>query len=274
MKRMPGLILGLILLGSIGCNFGSVPMLGGLFPTETPTATLTFTPSPTFTPTLTSTATETPTLTPSPLPTDTPTISPTPGPFSYIEDFSQNSALDAFLCDKCRIDNGRLLFGPLAPENNIGEQFGIVLCEVCGEHIYYRISVDVTYVDGPTDRFYGIISLVDTSRATLKRAIYLGASTWQVYVIRDYDYDHSLLKELNTNSTGYLNPGTATNHLEIEVKPSAQPNLVDAYFRINGAVMYVLYSQPAVHTQAGFGMSFHSMTVAYDNLQYEEIVVK
>jgi len=49
---------------------------------------------------------------------------------------------------------------------------------------------------------------------------------------------------------------------------------VDVYFRVNNAVMYVLYSQPALPTQAGLGMSFHSMTVAYDNFAYEEIEVK
>jgi hypothetical protein len=272
MKRFFALITLLVIFAISGCDLKSAPIVGGLFPTETPTATLTFTPTQTFTPT--STATETPTFTPSPLPSDTPTITPTPGPFSYFEDFSQASALGHFSCEKCKIDGGRLLFGPFEPENNLGEQFRIVLCETCGAHIYYRLSVDVSYLEGPTDRFYGIVGLINATSTKLNRVIYLGASTWQVYTIRDYDYAESLLKELSTDIVGYLNPGTASNHLEIEIKPSAQPNLVDAYFRINGAVMYVLYSQPAVPTQAGLGMSFHSMTVAYDNFTYEEIEVK
>lgn len=269
MKRFPILVILLAVLALSSCDLRSAPVIGGFFPTETPTATLTFTPTNTFTPT--STATETPTLTPSPLPSNTPTITPTPGPLSYFEDFSQTSALGHFSCEKCRIDGGRLLFGPFEPENNLGEQFRIVLCETCGAHTYYRLSVDVSYVDGPTDRFYGITGLIDATSTELNRVIYLGASTWQVYTIRDYDYKESILKELNTNATGYLNPSTASNHLELEIKPSAQPNLVDVYFRINGAVMYVLYSQPTVPTQAGLGMSFHSMTVAYDNFEYEEL---
>jgi hypothetical protein len=272
MKRFFALLTLLVLFIISGCSLQSAPVIGGLFPSETPTATLTFTPTQTFTPT--STPTDTPTFTPSPLPTDTPTITPTPGPFLYLEDFSDASALGHFSCEKCKVDGGRLLFGPFEPENNMGEQFSIVWCESCGAHVYYRLSVDVSYVEGPTDRFYGIVGLIDATSTTLNRAIYLGASTWQVYTIRDYDYKNSMLKELNSNVTGYLNPTTASNHLEIEVKPSVQPNLVDVYFHINNGVMYVLYSQPAKPTQAGLAMSFHSMTVAYDNFKYEEIEVK
>jgi hypothetical protein len=55
------------------------------------------------------------------------------------------------------------------------------------------------------------------------------------------------------------------------VQPSAQPDLVDVNFTINGGKVYVLYSQPAVPTLAGMGMSFHSMTVAFDNFLFEEI---
>ena len=269
MKRFFAWIILLVMLALSSCDLKAAPVIGGLFPTETPTATLTFTPTQTFTPT--STATETPTLTPSPLPTNTPTITPTPGPISYFEDFSQASALGHFSCEKCKIESSNLLFGPFEPENNLGEQFRIVLCETCGAHTYYRLSVDVSYLDGPTDRFYGIVGLIDASSTTLNRVVYLGASTWQVYTIRDYDYKNSMLEELNGNITGYLNPGRASNHLEIEVIPSTQPNLVDVFFRVNNAVMYVLYSQPAVPTQAGLGMSFHSMTVAYDNFKYEEL---
>ena len=69
----------------------------------------------------------------------------------------------------------------------MGEQFSMVICDACGAHTYYRVSVDATYVDGPTDRFFGIIGLVDADESNLNRVAYLGISTWQVYVIRDYD---------------------------------------------------------------------------------------
>jgi hypothetical protein len=264
------LVILLLILGLSGCNLNSAPFIGGLFPTETPTIT------PTFTPTLTPvpTATETPTLTPSPLPTDTPTITPTPGPFSFREDFSEAGALRHFSCDQCKVENGQLLFGPFPPVDNMGEQFSMVLCEECGKHTYYRVSVDATYMDGPTDRFFGIIGHVDGDADTLNRLIYFGVSTWQVFAIRDYNYGKGILNELQSNLSGYIIPTRGTNHLVIEVKPSAQPDFVDVYFTVNGGLLYVLYLQPAEPTYAGLGMSFHSMTVAYDNFVYEEIEVK
>lgn len=263
-------IISFIILALSSCSLKSVPVIGGFFPSETPTITPTFTPTETPIPT----STETPTPTPSPVPSNTPTITPTPGPFSYSEDFSASNSVSNFSCDKCRVQDGELLFGPFSPENNLGEQFSLIVCEACNAHTYYRVSVDATYVDGPTDRFFGVTALIDADANQLNRLVYLGTSTWQVYTIRDYDYKNSLLKELNSNISGYIYPTTATNHLVIEVKPAAQPNLVDVYFTINGGVLYVLYSQPAVPTVAGLGMSFHSMTVAFDNFLYEEIEVK
>jgi hypothetical protein len=272
MKHFPKTLTMIVVLALSSCNLESAPLIGGFFPSETPTAsttptaTLTFTPSPTVT--------ETPTQTPSPPPTSPPTITLTPGPFSFRDDFSEAGSLRNFSCFKCEVKNGRLLFGPFEPENNLGEQFRMVVCETCGEHVYYRLSVDATYLDGPTDRFYGIVGLIDADEDKLNRVIYLGISTWQVYTVRDYDYKNGVLKELSVDVSGYVNPGVGTNHIGIEVKPSWQPNLVDVYFTINGGTLYVLYLQPAIPTQAGMGMSFHSMTVAFDNFTYDEIEVK
>lgn len=269
MKRL-SILMAFMIVALSSCSLKSAPVIGGFFPTDTPTITPTFTPTETPIPT----STETPTQTPSPVPSNTPTITPTPGPFSYSEDFSLSNSVSNFTCGKCTVQDGRLIFGPFPPENNLGEQFSLIVCEVCGAHTYYRVSVDTTYVDGPTDRFFGVTALIDADANNLNRVVYLGTSTWQVYTIRDYDYKNSLLKELNTNISGYIYPTTATNHLVIEVKPAVQPDLVDVYFTINGGVLYVLYSQPAVATVAGLGMSFHSMTVAFDNFAYEEIEVK
>jgi hypothetical protein len=259
----------LFMLVLSGCGLQSAPLFSGLFPTDTPTITPTFTPTVTPLPT----STETPTLTPSPLPTGTPTITPTPGPFSFREDFSQASALKHFTCEQCKVENGQLLFGPFPAVDNMGEQFSLAVCNECGKHTYYRVSVDATYLDGPTDRFFGLTSSVDAGNNSLNRLFYLGVSTWQVYVIRDYDYGKGMLNELQSDLSGYIFPTYSTNHLLIEVRPSARPNFVDVYFTVNGGLLYVLYLQPAVPTYAGLGMSFHSMTVQYDNFVYEEIEV-
>jgi len=90
-QRGPFLVYGAIALVAIGVIvllywlFGSSQRpLSGLFPTETPTPTLTFTPSNTPAPTLTATITETPTI------TITPTRS---GPTDYV--IQEGDSLDA-----------------------------------------------------------------------------------------------------------------------------------------------------------------------------------
>ena len=195
MNRLTKVVFLIAVLVLSSCNLESAPLIGGFFPTETSTITPTFTPTETLPPT--STPTETPTQTPSPIPSNTPTITPTPGPLTYFEEFSTASSLDNFICDTCRVQDGKVVFGPFDPENNLGEQFNIIICDVCGEHIYYRISVDATYMEGPTDRFFGLTALIETTPTQLNRIIYLGTSTWQIYVIRDYDYRNGILNELN-----------------------------------------------------------------------------
>ncbi|MBI5353459.1 MAG: hypothetical protein HZB50_12535 [Chloroflexi bacterium] len=266
MRKIYTFLVMIGLLALSGCNLNSAPIIGGMFASATPTATLTSTP------TNTPTATATSTLTPTPEPTNTPTITPTPGPVSFFDDFSDPSLPAWTRCDHCKVQDGVLQLGPFAPENNLGEQFNLVICDACGEHQHYRVSVDVTYLEGPTDRFYGLVGFVMADKNNyLQRVIYLGISTWQVYTVRDYDYENSTLKELSSNVSGYLNPGVATNHIEIEIKPSTNPNLTDIYFSVNGTLLYVRYSQPIMETKAGLGMSFHSMTVGYDNFSYEEL---
>lgn len=110
MKKMYIVVLLSVALISNGCSLQSAPIIGGFFPSETPTSTATFTP------TLTPVPTSTSTLTPSPLPTDTPTITPTPGPFSFQDDFSQPNALSRYSCEQCKIQEERLLFGPFPPK--------------------------------------------------------------------------------------------------------------------------------------------------------------
>jgi len=272
MQRTTTLLALLLIFALTGCSLQSAPVIGGFFPTDTPTITPTFTPTQTPIPTSTETATQT--LTPSPIPTDTPTITLTPGPFTFFDDFSQPNSISQYSCDQCVVKDGSLLFGPFDPENNLGEQFRMVIREICGAHTHYRLSVDATYVDGPTDRFFGIVALIKGDENNLDRVVYLGISTWQVYVIRDYNYKTGILSDLSADLTGYVNPGRNTNHIMIEVKPSARDGFVDVYFTINNGLLYVLYLQPAEGTLAGLGMSFHSMTVSFDNFRYEEIVVE
>ena len=47
--------------------------------------------------------------------------------------------------------------------------------------------------------------------------------------------------------------------------------MVDYYISLNGGVVYVIYARPAIPTEVGLAMSFHSVTVSYDNFTFIEI---
>ena len=123
--------------------------------TEEPTATSTETEVPTATPTIEPSATPTPRP-----PTATPTETPTPGPVALFDDFSQDNRiwLD---CEECSIQNGMLHMGPYTAEGALLQHNAI--CGPCGFVTHYRMAVDVGFVDGQSDRGYGLlISLMKT----------------------------------------------------------------------------------------------------------------
>ena len=238
-------------------------------PTPDPTATP-LPPSPTpEPPTATATATILPTDTP--LPTETPTITPTPGPVFITDDFSSKS--DNWEdCDECAWENGQFILGPYDPGSNLGESLNFVLCTGCGEHTYYRVAVDATFVDGQVDRFFGLLAPIFlSSNGQPSRLFYLGLSPWQYYTIRDYNYDEDQIKQLAFKNSSAVKPGRATNRFEITVKPGNSDATVDVTFYLNGKALYTLPSVFASPSWVGLGMSFHSTTVAYDNFEYEEL---
>ncbi|PKN94568.1 MAG: hypothetical protein CVU44_05655 [Chloroflexi bacterium HGW-Chloroflexi-6] len=225
------------------------------------------TPVPSETPQPTSTNTPLP-PTKTPLPSATPTLTATPGPFTYADDFSVENKKAWGPCAQCEWVDGTLVVGPFEPGSNPGESLNFVLCIVCGEHSYYRMSVDVTFIDGQVDRFFGVVGPV-----TDDHIFYTGISPWQIYTIRDYDYEAGVLRRLAQENSSVVAPSTQTNHLEIEVKP-ASDGASDIYFTLNGKNVYILYGQSSVPSFVGLGMSFHSVTVAYDNFMYEETEVQ
>jgi uncharacterized protein YkwD len=117
MTRGPLLVYGAIALVVIGViviiiyfmgGSGTSP-LGGMFATETPTATSTFTPTSTSTPTMTATITETPTITFTPTPSE-------PFPYTLIEGDTLQAVAEKFNLG----DDGVLLlleYNPIIVEN-------------------------------------------------------------------------------------------------------------------------------------------------------------
>lgn len=94
------------------------------------------------------------TETPIPTETSTPTATVTPGPVVIRDDFSMDIGRWAE-CGQCRIENGVLKMGPY-PISDKGEGY-LAICSDCGVVQDYKMGVDATFVDGYTDRGFGLI---------------------------------------------------------------------------------------------------------------------
>ena len=96
-----------------------------------------------------------PTPTDPPAPTATRLPTSTPGPVALTDDFSRASAIWGD-CEVCTYEGGTLRFGPF-PTSGARMQHNIV-CEACGMVTNYRMAVDVTYIDGPSERGFGLMA--------------------------------------------------------------------------------------------------------------------
>jgi hypothetical protein len=230
-------------------------------PTNTSIPTATYTPLPTDTPT--PVPTDTPTLVPTdtPLPTDTPTITPTPGPFSFFDDFTVNSGGWAD-CELCSWENGGLVVGPFPPTSN----FHKYTCTGCGEATYYKIAVDANFLEGQVDRFFGVF----VGDANGKQ-YYLGISPWQFYIVGQHSDAGDSWDVLDIQWSGAVKASYATNHFEVEVRPTTVPGTADIIFSLNGSSVYIVYNAPIQPSTVGVAMDWHAVTANYDNWEYTVI---
>jgi hypothetical protein len=229
-------------------------------PTETPTPTSTGTP--TSTPTETPIPSKTPTATQTPKPTRTPTITPTPGPFSFYDDFSTNTGgwVD---CEECHWENGTLIMGPFDPSSF----FHINYCTGCEENYYYTMEVDVTFIDGQVDRFYGV-----TFADGQKSVYYLGISPWGWYELLKYHWDQDYWDQIAFKQSSAVIGSYGTNHFKIVVQPAANnSNTAEYYVYLNDNLLQVFTNQAVELTSVGLGMDFHAQVAAYDNWKYTVI---
>jgi hypothetical protein len=67
-----------------------------------------------------------------------------------------------------------------------------------------------------------------------------------------------------------VNPGYVTNHLEVITKPSAGGG-ADYYIKLNGKTSFLIYSKPVVLAKVGLILDWHSISIAFDNFEYEEL---
>lgn len=202
-----------------------------------------------------------PTETPIPSPTLIPTQTPTPGPTIIQDDFSADTGRWSE-CGQCKIENGSLHMGPYPISNDGGGYF--VICKDCGQPQDYKMGVDATFLDGYTDRGFGLLlregdgSYVDVE-----------ITTWQVYGAWFFDNSKNVWGTLLTDGwkeTGSLRPGTGTNRLETEIKSSGGTSTINIL--INGQLVNTT-SIPAVTGRVGLVVGLHSLGVSFDNFYFE-----
>lgn len=235
---------------------------------NTPTATSTSTPLPTDTPTSTLTPTETP-VPPTPTETEIPTETATPGPITFHDNFArENSTWNT--CLGCRWQDGALYRGPYKPSSDQKSYSYIAPCEDCSTPTFFRMSVDVSYVEGPADRGFGLAwGITDDSFTEFE------ITTFQFALIFQCDELTQTCEVLNRRYeeafSGLLNPGEATNRIEVVFQPASMEGRGDLFVNINGKNDYVIYNlEPAVG-QVGLLVGFHSIGVKFDNFNFEEI---
>jgi hypothetical protein len=229
-------------------------------PSDTPTPTETGTPTSTHTQTTTPTNTPTATLTPKP--TNKPIITPTPGPFSFYDDFSTNSR-GWEDCEECQWENGTLIMGPYEPSSF----FHVNYCTGCGGNYFYTMEVDVTFIDGQVDRYFGV-DFADGDKSTF----YLGISPWGYYELLQYHWDQGYWDQIAFKQSSAVVPSYGTNHIKIVVQPAANgSNTAEYYVYLNDSLLQVFYNQDVALTTVGLGMDYHSQVAAYDNWKYTVI---
>jgi hypothetical protein len=225
----------------------------------------------------TATQTALPTETPAPLPTETPippppteTPAPTPtaGPVVFKDDFSVKS--DAWgACEKCDWRDGALFFGPYPPHGDGMEQLHYVTCEACGEHAYYRVSVEVTFAEGQAgDRIFGLLAALTGDKV----AYGVGVSPYKWGGFEIYDFKTQQWDVPQFNAYSAIKAGRTTNQLIVERRPSSSSGTADYYVTVNGKVIITISGQNSKPAKTGLYLEWHSVGASYDNFEYEEIV--
>ena len=201
-----------------------------------------------------------PTPTDPPAPTATRRPTSTPGPVALTDDFSRDSGIWGE-CEVCTYEGGTLHFGPF-PTSGARMQHNIV-CEACGMVTNYRMGVDVTYIDGPSERGFGLMA-----RWSDEELITYEVTTWQTLDLWRYDNDISQWTWINGTFSGSVRPGKQLNHIELQALTNPS-GTVDFSLTVNGRTPIVVFSQPAEVGAVGLTLYGHAIEVAFDNFEFE-----
>jgi len=207
---------------------------------------------------------ETPPPTPTSIPPPTPTPPPTatPGPLVVTDDFEGVSGFWGN-CAHCSRLQGTFHVGPFPASEAYVQQ--MVLCEECGDAFNYRITVDAAFVEGVSERGFGILL-----RSTDEYFMTLEVTPWQTVDVWKYDIIKRGWEWVNGKWTGAVAPGRGMNHIEVDVTGSEKGKSM-IVIKVNGRTPLVLEGQPADAGPVGLTLYGHGIEVLYDNFEYEEL---
>jgi len=158
--------------------------------------------------------------------------------------------------------------GPYKP--GVDNDFHTIICDKCGERPFYRFAVDVTFTEGYGDRGFGLL-IYQTDNEHMDLEI----TTFQTSLIWKYNEKQKLWTRMRTNPdivfNGLVNAGSTTNRLEVDAKPNWTDGLTDYYIKINGKTSIILYALHSNSGKVGLVVGWHTIGVAFDNFEYEEL---
>jgi hypothetical protein len=200
-------------------------------------------------------------------PTDTPLPEPTPTPglIVFNDDFSGDSGQWGE-CAECEWVSGALVMGPY-PSSIYADAY-YAICEACGMASNYRMSVDVTFAEGASDRGFGLL-VAETDDYVVTFEI----ATWQVAGLFKYEPARGAWSEYYgwAYKPSVINPGRGTNQIEVIVQDSRVAGKSDITLKINGKTLTVYSGIKVDPTRVGLELGWHSIGVVFDNFEFEEL---
>lgn len=211
-------------------------------------------------PSETAAATETPLP---PMATFTETATATPGAVVFQDDFSRPSSAWV-ACEECEWQDGGMVMGPYSVAGAYVQH--VAICGPCGLIRNYRMAVDAGYIDGPSERGFGLlVRLTDEFLVTYE------VTPWQIAALWSLDLVEGSWDFVNGSYTGRIRTGRASNRIEVEVQDGTAPARVNIELRVNGRTIFLAYNQPGEVGAVGLTLYGHATSAVFDNFEFEEL---
>ncbi len=188
----------------------------------------------------------------------------------FKDDFSKEDKSAWANCTICKWQDGKLVIGPYAPGDE-ADLPHVATCEACGEHPFYRVSVDTALLAGDEDHSFGLVIASNKNELVM-----LGIDASQNCIVARYDAGSKIWQILNADPSqvwnALLKKGGRTNHLEVVVKPSStKAGTVDYIVNLNGSSSFTISERPSAPAKVGLLVDYHTLEVAFTNFAYEEL---